>query len=729
MIPSGFFHHITRWVQEAEAEFYEMIVIFFKSDDMARKLPHSREFMESMSALLFYNIRAHFNAFATSQISVKIILRGSYLQRVLKIVGNAHFSKDSTLALLNYQGLTYKSVDLDTLLQLDVNQKVVYDKPRNYMYIMESLIYFMSENLYTMTTDSRVKKINIVTTFRKIIKDSSTSVKKITTDPAYIRTHEKGYSKFARRLQLVQDLTEYGILDESQETISQFFKSLFNQKTLNSYKTADGRTLLEWMFDSSSGTPNWQILSSYSSRYSSLTPSQKLHIAEIFYWEASPKGKIDIWRQLLQPSDIGFVKAKYEASKIFIKVAKFGQIRKTPDKTIFPVQITDDRTSHLRSYFTDIINIFTEKFGGFELYPRVDGKDNNRFSKFLKGERTITMNEIWWMENVINYFVTHMFNGNNDLFNQFLAKSWAKYFNNPSGKQYPFELVQFTPFKKWAVNHLSAEGYAGDDLSFHILLGGKSLLVQCHSKAEKQVIQKLMELDSFQEIGLLVDAKKLMKLYHSKKNLFVEYVGIDGKKHYAQFDIGITFVADGGRGIFFEILGYAEQNAWDGEYGLNKDLAALVALAKGFANIYVPCYDTAKLLDFYLNDPRIATIGKKMPFLSRAQLNFMIDRMKELKIANPTTASQIGLEQTIGRLHESLPVGSPKYHQARAIQIAFGMKVDSSGNVLPITFDANGHIETSCITSNFQKWWGNFWNSNVVPSLPINNLMYSQIHS
>ncbi|WP_371801849.1 hypothetical protein [Candidatus Lokiarchaeum ossiferum] len=29
--------------------------------------------------------------------------------------------------------------------------------------------------------------------------------------------------------------------------------------------------------------------------------------------------------------------------------------------------------------------------------------------------------------------------------------------------------------------------------------------------------------------------------------------------------------------------------------------------------------------------------------------------------------SQIGLEQTIGQLHESLPVGSPKYHQARTV--------------------------------------------------------------
>ncbi len=251
---------------------------------------------------------------------------------------------------------------------------------------------------------------------------------------------------------------------------------------------------------------------------------------------------------------------------------------------------------------------------------------------------------------------------------------------------------------------------------------------------------KLLELDAFDGIVSLKDAKDIKVMYNNDKTIFVEYTGVDGKDHHAQFDIIPTFKGDGGRTAFFEIIGYAEINVWGKPYGLNNEFAARVALLKGFANIYIPwarqSFNKGKYLkdltDFYLGDSRITTIGKKMPFILREQMDFLIDKWKVLKSDNPSTADDIGLEQAVARLQETA-TSAEELNYAIAIQQAFGLIThDSNGNLIPIDVDANGHILPSCITSNFQKWWTNFWNSNQKIDDPTdsnyNGMMWDQVH-
>ncbi len=626
-----------------------------------------------------------------------------------------------------YSDAHAREMNLDTLMRLDVNKDAMTNRFENYLNILQSIMYYMSENIYSRSTEAHIRVWNLDTKLDPII-DGTSSI---------ISDTEDGYRRVVQRFDLMNDLMRAGLISSSLESQKKFIESIFNSASLKRLtnkihpETGKKMSVIDWLLYSPTDVANWQTLGEYLTNWAALSVLEKNTIKDVFFEGADRMSK-NIWISLLQSSDIAYIKEFKDSTKLIMSVARFGRtLGKNTRHTYFPLHLALDRSSRSILGIVRTINSLAKKFNGKDLFPMsitpLGANKANRVSHLQVGS-TMSIEEVTTLEKVITYFADYMFQGDLTQFNQFLAQSWE----TTVGQQVPLEMVQYVPFTDWSVTNLKADGYAKGDLKFFASLHGQPVFVQCDSVAEKAVILKLFELDAFGEIGVLKDAKHFSMLYNRKKGLLVTYTGVDGKTHHAEFDIAASFNGDGGRSVILEILGYPELNEWGDDYGLDKNSAAKKArdaMISGYALIYLNAIAESRnklhdeMNDYYLTDAQIDTIGKSMPYLTREQFAFLIGGMISLKNKHPSIASTIGLEYTLGNLHTLYYIGTPNRILARNLQQAFGLKTGSA-----ITFDSNGNIETTCITTDFHKWWSNFWKSDQKEIGGVDNPMYAQVH-
>lgn len=316
----------------------------------------------------------------------------------------------------------------------------------------------------------------------------------------------------------------------------------------------------------------------------------------------------------------------------------------------------------------------------------------------------LNLNEIFWFETAIEFFIASLFDGDCAAFNSFCVCSYDNFYGD-SNRIHRNSLT-YKPFSEF-LNHLALDFDFQRARHFSINVNGISIDVTTRSIFEREIILKAVELGVLESIIPPNIFDKLHSNYLLKdgSDIRLYFEHSDGINHYLLLDIGWKFVNDGGKILVFECLGYPENTQPFGQsppeiYGPNKDLGCLSLVNgpdsifpdsnwKGYCPVYI-LYPRSVVEKYYFSI-KVQYIGIIAPLITQAQYYQLVDVIR----AHPENKFEYSIVHlSSGKFNRNIST-----LEAKNIQTSFGLNLQRQ---------LDGNYVCIGISPKMQKWWDNF---------------------